>query len=133
YEKLRAYRVLNRVMGEDETRTATNDIQKALSYSFSTRAQFMMVLEAQGYALTLKDGWYGISKYGRELTGLDVAKVDKQISTRQKDKGRIAQPRAIIKGYSHGHDPVPYPTDSGYTSALADFLREKFGLHVIFH
>src|SRR5690606_7034811 len=88
--------------------------------------------EAQGYALTLKDGWYGISKYGRELTGLDVAKVDKQISTRQKDKGRIAQIRAIIKGYSHGHDPVPYPTDSGYTSALADFLREKFGLHVIF-
>src|SRR5690606_5535466 len=133
YEKLRAYRVLNRIMGEDEKRAVANDLHRALSYSFSTRAQFMMVLEAQGYALILKDGRYAISKYGRELTSLDVAEVDNRISAREKDKGRVAQIRAIIERYRHEHDPSPYPNDGGYSSALAEFLRGKFGLQAVFH
>src|SRR5690606_30373479 len=125
YEKLRAYRVLNRIMGKDEKRAVANDLHKALSYSFSTRAQFMMVLEAQGYALALKDARYAVSKYGRELARLDVAKVDNRISAREQDKGRVAQIRAIIERYRHEYDPAPNPDDGGYSSALAEFLREK--------
>jgi Relaxase/Mobilisation nuclease domain. len=133
YEKLRAYRVLNRIMGEDEKRAVANDLHRALSYSFSTRAQFMMVLEAQGYALALKDTRYAVSKFGRELASLDVAKVDNRISAREKDKGRIAQIGAIIARYRHEYDPTPYPSDGGYSSALAEFLRGKFGLQAVFH
>src|SRR5690606_25794067 len=58
YEKLRAYRVLGQVMGQDEKLTMAAHLQKALGYSFSTRAQFMMLLEAQGYAMTLKTDTY---------------------------------------------------------------------------
>jgi hypothetical protein len=133
YEKLRAYRVLNRIMGEDTKQTVTDHLQKALGYSFSTRAQFMMLLEAQGYTLTLKDGIYAISKYGRELAAIDLATVDTKIAQRQKDKGRVTQLRAIIQKYRDKHGSSLQITASGYHSALAAILQEKFGIQVLFH
>lgn len=133
YEKLRAYRVLNRITGEDEKQAVTAHLEKALTYGISTRAQFMMILEAQGYALVLKNDQYAISKYGRELARLDLAKVDTNIKTREKDVNRIRQIRAVIEKYRTIHDPSVYRTESGYTSALASFLEEKFGLQVLFH
>lgn len=133
YEKLRAYRVLNQILGEDEKQAVTKHLQKALGYSFSTRAQFMMLLEAQGYALALDGGRYAISKYGRELASLEVATVDARIAQHQKDKGRVAQLRAIFQRYRDQHDSALRTTDNRHTSALADFLREKFGIQVLFH
>lgn len=133
YEKLRAYRVLNQVMGEDEKQSVANHLQKALSYSFSTRAQFMMLLEAHGYALSLKDNAYSISKFGRQLDSIDVAKVDARITARQKDSLRVQQIRAIIEKYRSQHDPSVIATDAGYRSPLVGFLHSKFGLQVIFH
>lgn len=133
YEKFRAYRVLNQIMGKDERQTTSADLRKALDYSFSTRAQFMMILETQGYALALKDGAYAISKYGRELASIDVVKVDERIAAREKDKGRVAQVRAIIERYRSKYDPTPYATDAGYSSTLFSFLHEKFGLQAVFH
>lgn len=133
YEKLRAYRVLNQVMGQDEKRAADAALHNALSYNFSTRAQFMMLLEVQGYALALKDGHYAISKFGTELATVDVDSVDGRIAVWVKDKGRAGQLRAVIERYRAMHDPVPYLTDSGYTSTLAEFLHGKFGIQVRFH
>ncbi|MEN5057145.1 relaxase/mobilization nuclease domain-containing protein [Sphingobacterium kitahiroshimense] len=133
YEKLRAYRVLNRITGEDEKQAVAAHLEKALAYGISTRAQFMMILEAKGYALALKDNAYAISKYGRELARLDLAKIDMNINARQKDVGRIRQIRAIIEKYRTIHDPSLYRTETGYTSALTTFLQEKFGLQVFFH
>lgn len=133
YEKLRAYRVLNQVMGEDEKQSVANHLQKALSYSFSTRAQFMMLLEAHGYALALKENAYSISKFGRQLDSIDVAKVDAKIAAREKDSKRVQQICAIIEKYRSHHDPSVSSTDTGYRSPFADFLHSKFGLQVIFH
>lgn len=133
YEKLRAYRVLNRITGEDEKKAVATHVERALTYGISTRAQFMMILETQGYALTLKEDQYAISKYGRELAQLNLAKVDAKIKSREKDAGRIRQIRAIIEKYRTIHDPSLYRTEMGYTSALATFLQEKFGLQVLFH
>ncbi|WP_262246535.1 relaxase/mobilization nuclease domain-containing protein [Parapedobacter soli] len=133
YEKIRAYRVLNQIMGKDERQATSADLKKALDYSFSTRAQFMMILETRGYTLALKDGAYAISKYGKELASIDVAKVDERIAAREKDKGRVAQVRAIIERYRSKYDPTPYATDAGYSSTLFSFLYEKFGLQAVFH
>ncbi len=133
YEKLRAYRVLNRILSEDEKQEVTKDLEKALAYSFSTRAQFMMLLEAQGYALTLEEGKYTIAKYGRQLANLEAATVDARIARRRKDKGRVDQIRAIIRRYRDRHDPAIRITDNRHASALADFLQGKFGIQVLFH
>lgn|SRR5690606_7115581 len=133
YEKLRAYRILNQVMGEDERKVLANHLQKALSYNFSTRAQFMMLLEVQGYALTLKDNRYSISKYGRQLDSIDISKVDDRIASRHKDSARVGQIRAFIERYRLQHDPSVEHTEAGYRSALAKFLHGTFGIQIIFH
>lgn len=133
YEKLRAYRVLGQVMGEDQKLAMDAHLKKSLGYSFSTRAQFMMLLEAQGYALTLKADAYAISKFGSELGTVPLITVDDRIAERQKDKTRVAQLRAIIQRYSKTCDPALNLAEKVYRSELADLLQEKFGIQVLFH
>lgn len=144
YEKLRAYEVLNHIMGLDEKQQADNDIEKALSYGFSTRAQFMMILEAQGYNLKLSDGNYLLSRYGKKQGVVPLEKVDARIALFKKDIDRLAQLRAIFAKYRGGHDPtvIPLPAPHpggktsrpvGYTSEMAEMLFAKFGVQVIFH
>ncbi|WP_276348955.1 relaxase/mobilization nuclease domain-containing protein [Daejeonella sp. JGW-45] len=144
YEKIRAYQVLNRVLGMDENKVAIADIQNALLYSFSTRAQFMMILEAQGYALTLTVTDYKISKFGKELSQMPIKKIDEKIADHQKDKERISQLRSIIEKYRLKVNPEIYTvthdlpggkkkTITGYSSNLAEMLKAKFGVQILFH
>ncbi|TYP94428.1 relaxase/mobilization nuclease-like protein [Sphingobacterium allocomposti] len=144
FEKIRAYEVLNRIVGVDEKQEVDKNIEKALSYGFSTRAQFMMVLEAQGYSLKLSDGIYQISRYGKRQGTVPLVKVDAKIGTFSKDISRLAQLRAVFAKYRGQHDPAivhvtaPLPGNrssapSGYTSAMARMLSDKFGVQIIFH
>lgn len=144
YEKLRAYEVLNHIMGLDEKQQADKDIEKALSYGFSTRAQFMMILEAQGYNLKLSDGNYLLSRYGKKQGVVPLEKVDARIALFKKDIDRLTQLRAIFAKYRTHHDPAVVPvhsplpggktsTLSGYTSKMAQMLSDKFGVQIIFH
>lgn len=144
FEKIRAYEVLNRIVGVDEKQEIDKNIEKALSYDFSTRAQFMMLLEARGYSLKLSDGVYQISRYGKRQGTVSLEQVDAKIGTFDKDIARLAQLRAVFAKYSNQYDPavihVPAPlpgsrpsAPSGYTSAMAQMLSEKFGVQIIFH
>lgn len=133
YEKIRAYRVLNQILGEDEHHTLSNQLHKALSYSFSTRSQFAMLLELQGYALRIIDPVFKISKYGRVVDEIDLTIVDTAIAARENNKPRIAQIRAIIQRYANKSDRASKFLDNKYSSPLASFLHEKFGLQIIFH
>ncbi|MDM1050482.1 MULTISPECIES: relaxase/mobilization nuclease domain-containing protein [Sphingobacterium] len=144
FEKIRAYEVLNRIVGVDEKQEIDKNIEKALSYGFSTRAQFMMLLEARGYSLKLSDGVYQISHYGKRQGAVSLEQVDAKISTFDKDISRLAQLRAVFAKYRSQYDPavvhVPAPlpgnrpsAPSGYTSAMAQMLSGKFGVQIIFH
>jgi hypothetical protein len=144
YEKIRSYQVLNRVLGMDEKKVALADLENALLYTFSTRAQFMMILEAQGYALTLSATDYKIRKFGKELARIPITKVDERIADHQKDKERISQLRAIIEKYRLKVNPSIYTVTHdlpggktkiliGYSSKLAEMLKAKFGVQIQFH
>ncbi|WP_166333040.1 relaxase/mobilization nuclease domain-containing protein [Sphingobacterium chungjuense] len=144
FEKIRAYEVLNRIVGVDEKQEIDKNIEKALSYGFSTRAQFMMLLEAWGYSLKLSDGVYQISRYGKRQGTVSLEQVDAKISTFDKDIDRLAQLRAVFAKYRCQYDPavvyVPAPlpgnrpsAPSDYTSAMAQMLSAKFGVQIIFH
>ena len=144
YEKIRAYKVLNNLLGLNETNEAAKDISQALTYGFSSRAQFMMLLEVKGYALSLKDSQYQISKFGKKQGGLPVEKVDQRIGDYQLNKERLQQLRAIIDKYRPDYNPELIPEKSklpgggermatGYTSGLAEMLHDKFGLQIFFH
>ena len=144
FEKIRAYEVLNRIVGVDEKQEIDKNIVKALSYGFSTRAQFMMILEAQGYSLKLTDGVYQISRYGKRQGEVSLEQVDAKIGTFSKDISRLAQLRAVFAKYRGQYDPAivhvtaPLPgnrssSPSGYTSTMAQMLSDKFGIQIIFH
>ena len=144
FEKIRAYEILNRIVGVDKKQEIDKNIEKALSYGFSTRAQFMMILEARGYSLKLSDGVYQISRYGKRQGTVSLEQVDAKIGTFDKDIARLAQLRAVFAKYSNQYDPavvhVPAPlpgnrssSPSGYTSAMAQMLSAKFGVQIIFH
>src|SRR5690606_10925816 len=79
FEKLRAYRVLDQIMGVDEKQVLKDQLEKALSYNFSTRAQFMMLLETNGYSLDLTAKTYTINKNGQHIGSIDLSEIDQKI------------------------------------------------------
>jgi len=144
YERVKGYQVLNEVMGLDENLQVQKDKNDALTYNFSSRAQFMMLLEVKGYTLNLKDGVYQIFKFGKKLDSLPVEKVDEKIADHQQNKKRLAQLRAIIEKYRPDFNPALFPETSklagggegkttGYNSELAGMLQRDFGLQIFFH
>lgn len=144
YEKIRAYQVLNQLTGLDEKRQIEKDIESALGYNFSTRPQFMMLLECQGYSLQLDGDKYKISKYGVQQGTVDLAVVDARRKSYKKDIDRLAQLRAIIEKYRKTHNPAVTPVSksvpkgmvvkpTGYTSDLAEYLATKLGVQILFH
>jgi hypothetical protein len=144
YERLKAYQVLNQVIGVDENVQARKDIDHALTYNVSSRAQFMMLLEVKGYSLSLNDGRYQIFKFGKKQDSLPVHQVDERIADYLLNKNRIQQLRAIIEKYRPDFNPELFPEKSklagggegkttGYNSELAGMLQRDFGLQIFFH
>ena len=144
YERIKGYQVLNEVMGLDENLQVQKDKNLALTYNFSSRAQFMMLLEVKGYTINLKDGIYQIFKFGKKLDSLPVEKVDERIADHQQNKKRLEQLRAIIEKYRPDFNPELFPETSklagggvgkttGYNSELAGMLQRDFGLQIFFH
>lgn len=145
YEKIRAGKVMDKLLEEEDlNKKVKADIWLALSYSFSTRAQFMMILEVKGYSLKLEGKEYRLFQYGKQVETISLDDVDKRIRAYSKDQDRISQLRAIIEKYHAKYSPVLRPVfnqlpgkrdhdQTGYTSKLAEMLKEKFGLQVLFH
>ena len=144
YERVKGYQVLNEVMGLDENLQVQKDKNHVLTYNFSSRAQFMMLLEIKGYTINLKDGIYQIFKFGKRLDSLPVEKVDERIADHQQNKKRLEQLRAIIEKYRPDFNPELFPETSklagggegkttGYNSELAGMLQRDFGLQIFFH
>lgn len=144
YEKIRAYQVLNQVMGLNEKEQVDKDLDRAFGYHFSNRAQFMMLLECQGYSLKLNGDLYQLFKYGKQQGEVETAKVDARIGQYQTNINRLAQLRAITERYRLNHDPAAIPVSAsqpkgkaskptGYTSELADVLAKLIGVQILFH
>src|SRR3546814_737021 len=137
FEKLRAYHVLNRILGKDEGKQAEENIKQTLGYRFSTRAQFMLLLENRGYGLSLKDDRYLVCKFGKEQGAVAISRVDARIGEYEKDEARVKQLRGIISKYQRAFDTSIYEKKvvrpgnregkiRGYSSELAEHLRQKF-------
>jgi len=133
YEKIRAYRILNQILGMNESNTLTHDLQNALTYSFTTRKQFALLLEIKGYSLSEVDPVFKISKDGSMLDEIDLSKVDTAIAERKNNIVRIAQIRAMIYRHLDKYDNKLQLIDGIYCSPLSSILHEKFGLQIFFH
>lgn len=144
YEHVKGVQRLNKIMGLDEGQTAQQDIEKALSYQFSTKAQFTMILESQGYVLKEAGESMKLSKYGYVLAEIKLAAIEERISAGEQNAGRVRQLRAILEKYRKLKDAsvhlktIPLPgglskPTRGYTSELSEYLKTKLGISLVFH
>jgi len=144
FENIRAINNLNKVLGLDEKHNAKQDLDKALSYQFSTKAQFMMILESQGYILKEADEKLDIIKFGIKQEEIAFALIHEKIKNYTPDIKRGDQLKAIIIKYAQVYDtslqpktiPLPGGFDkklSAYTSEFSAFLKEKMGVDLVFH
>ncbi|SDF27058.1 Relaxase/Mobilisation nuclease domain-containing protein [Mucilaginibacter pineti] len=144
FEHINAVRRLNKIIGLDEGETVKQDIAKALAYRFSTKAQFIMILESQGYVLKETAGRFEVIKFGHKLAEVPLDKVTERIADYAPNKKQIQQLRAIITKYSKQKDVTPQiktiPLPGGlskpgktYTSELAEYLSKRLGILFIFH
>lgn len=144
FEHNRAIQNLNKVLGLDEEYSAKRDLDKALAYSFGTKAQFLMILESMGYKLKEVDGKLVIIKFGKQQADLSVGVVLDKVQHYQPKAERRAQLKAIFHKYSLLYSTtlyekeIPLPGGSGkvgdvFTSAFAEYLKEKMGIQLLFH
>jgi len=115
FERVRAVRALNQIMGVDEDKTVQKDLEKAMSYRFSTLAQYKLILEKQGYTIKGND----LIKFGKKQVEIDFGKVE----FREPDTRRAAQLKAIFKKYAAIYD----------TASFAAYMKTKMGVELIFH
>jgi len=144
FEKIRAYRVLNKLIGKDEKQAAEKAIQKSLKYKFSTRAQFMMLLERQGYGLKVLDNCMELFKFGGKVGDLNLTRIDESIARFSADEERKSQLKQILKKYRPIADSALQTIREnlsggdkgkviGYFSTLSEELSSSFGLEFVFH
>ncbi|EHQ26458.1 relaxase/mobilization nuclease domain-containing protein [Mucilaginibacter paludis] len=144
YEHSRSVRNINKVMGMDEKHGSKAAIEKALSYDFSTKAQFMMILESQGYVLREAGQVLEVIKFGKKQDEIQLAQVAEKLKAYLPDTGRQAQLKAILHKYAAIYDtelkPLTTPLPGGfnkatgrYTSELSAYLKAKMGIQLQFH
>jgi hypothetical protein len=144
FENNRAIQNLNKILGLDEKQSAKRDIEKALSYGFSTKAQFMMVLESQGYALREKDTALEVIKFGVKQGAVELKVIEESVKNYHPDQERKTQITAIFHKYAKIYNTALKPNgtplagefqkkSNGFTSDFSACLKEKFGIGILFH
>jgi len=115
FERVRSVQAINQIMGIDQDSSAQKDLEKAMSYRFSTLPQFKLILEKQGYTIKEND----LIKFGKKLTVID----DEKIRLRDPDQHRAVQLKAIFKKYA--------PRDD--LRSFIEYLKTKLGVELVFH
>jgi len=133
FEKNRAVQCLNEILGIDPKLKTGQDIEAALAYQFATKAQLMMILESQGYILREAYGKLQVIKFGKQQGEIELAHVADRLNTYAPDQARKVQLKAIIHKYAANYSPALVKDRRGFTSDLSTHLREKFGIHLLFH
>jgi hypothetical protein len=144
FERRQAWEILNRLTGFDPEETARRDLAYALNFHLENRAQFLILLKAKGYYLSLSGNHFRISKFGKIVAQVSPDQIDSRIATPQPDPGRIMALRQLIALMRQQTDASLYPRKlqlvggwttmlTGYSSRLADALLRQHQLEIIFH
>lgn len=144
FEKIRAQTAINRIMKMDPIQKAKDDVENAMKYNFQTKAQFMMILESLGYSLTENNNRLQLIKFGQNLLQIDSDFLKDRKANYQVNQARASQITAFLYKFRQQYSAQPkaeiIPLPGGlkqekasYTSDLSVFLKETFGIQLIFH
>jgi len=133
YEQIRGYQQMNAILGIDEKHNANVDVAKALVYHFTTKAQFLMILESMGYSHKAENEALLLFKFGKRQGDVQISEIEKRIGFERKDESRKKQIVALFHKYGLQHDTTLYRHHDQYRSALSLWLKEKMGIELVFH
>jgi hypothetical protein len=144
FEKLRAQEAINEIMRMNPKHEVAKAVETLKEFSFSTKAQGLMILESLGFKLREKGEQLDLIKYGSVQGQIPLSEINQLIKSYELDKLRTNQLKAILDKYSKVYktNPVPMFEPSpnglkknhiGYRSDLGECLKDKFGVQLIFH
>jgi hypothetical protein len=143
-ERIRAQKSMLEIMDRNPENECAKLINQLNTFSFSTLNQAKLFLETRGYSLKEQDGNLFLYKFGLLQGELPIKKLTAIADSYTSDKARIKQLHALFDKYRKVYSSAPVPTfeplkgnrlgnPTGYRSEMADFLREKFGVELVFH
>ena len=144
FEKLRAQEAINEIMRMNPKHEAGKAVDKLKEFHFSTKAQGLMLLENLGFKYRERGELLDLIKYGSVQGQIPLSEINYKTQSYELDKVRTNQLKAILDKYSKVYqtNPVllfePSPGDHqkkqiGYRSDLGDFIKDKFGIQLVFH
>src|SRR5690606_27765065 len=107
FEKLRAQEAINEIMRLNRRHEAVKAADALKGFSFSTKAQGMMILENLGFNVREKGEQIELIKYGSVQGQIPVAEFSQKIESYQMDKDRAKQLKAILDRYSKVYQTKP--------------------------
>jgi len=132
YEQIRGQQAMQTVLGIDPKHNVAIDTEKALSYSFHTKAQFLMILESLGYSHKEDEGKLLLFKFGKQQGEIDVTRIDGQLGT-SLNAARQQQITAWFHKYARMYDTSLTKVHGKYQSELSAWLKQKMGIELVFH
>nr|WP_181718655.1 relaxase/mobilization nuclease domain-containing protein [Pedobacter sp.]QJS06234.1 relaxase/mobilization nuclease [Pedobacter sp.] len=144
FENKRSIQALGKIMKSDHKASVDDLIKKAFSFNLSSLSQFKMIFEKQGYNISNTNEKFTLRKCDDVQAEIPMHKINELIAGHKKDVNRIFQLREIIEKYKATANseirPVYEPNKNfelkklqGYTSDLAELLKQKFRIDIIFH
>ncbi len=143
-ERIRAQKHMLEIMDRNPENECHKVLEQLKSFSFSTISQAKLYLETQGYSLNEKERNLALYKFGLLQGKLSLKQLNTKTNSYSPDKARIKQLHALFDKYRKVYNSAPVPVfeplkgnrlgkPTGYRSEMADFLKEKFGMELIFH
>lgn len=138
---IRGIKILNQITGLNERLMADNDLERALSYQFSSADQFILILRSLGYSCVQKDSGIAIYRFGRRMSDVTHAAVRERTDAYRFDSARAHNIKTSIHIQKNVFSAAINKKTSFYllkprtpyfTSRLAQELFQKSGLQFFF-
>lgn len=123
YEKIRSHKTLQKILQQDPQMEAKAAFDSALTYNFSTTAQFKLLLEQQGFKLKEERGILSLIKYGIVQAAANFDPVKMKVESYTEPNDRIHQLRALFYKYKAGQE----------LEAFMKYMREKLGIDIVLY
>jgi len=123
HERRRSQEVIDRLLGNNRKRKATEANGAAREYTFSSFAQFKAVMASLGYEAYQKDGTVYVKHGGTVQQKMPLKEIEALYADGYRDRARCRQLRRIL---------LKYRDVSADKEELKNELKEKFGIDVVF-
>lgn len=123
HERVRSQRVIDRILGNDVTEKARQDMETALGYRFASITQFKALMNSLGYECYENGGKVSVKRGGAVCLDVPLEDISRHYRESTFDRQRRRQLRAIFSKYRDL---------TANRRELAEVMRKKFGIELVF-